>query len=301
MLAQQIVSGLAAGSLYALMAMGLVLIYKVSDVVNFGHGAMAAVGTFVAWTLLVKNKVPVVPSMLIAIVVAALLGIVVERLILRPARNRHATVLGLVMATLGVSMILSTGSGMIFGWDTKNFPYAIGGKPLLVGPLNVLGATIPRVVISRDKLLAFAVAALLALALAAFFKYAKWGIAMRAVAQNHVAARLMGISTNRIYAITWGISSGLALVAGALIAPSLSLDTNTMTGVLLKAFAGAVLGGFTSLPGALVGGLMLGVMENLVAAYVSTDLKSTFAFLIIILILAVRPAGLLGRVTQKKV
>lgn len=288
-LAQHLAGGLAAGALYGLMALGLVLIYKTSDVVNFGHGDMAMVSTFIAFTLL-RAQWPLPVALLGALVFAGLLGIVVERGVLRPARNRRAPVLTLVVITLGVAQVLTGAAGAIWGHDVKSFPAVVRGAPLCLGPA----------IVTREQLFNLAVGLGLALVLYAFFRYTDLGIALRAVAQNPTAARLMGISVDRMLALAWGMGVGLGAVAGVLAAPAIYLEPNVMLEPLIKGFAAAVLGGFTSLPGALVGGLVLGVLENLVAGYIATELKTTFAFALIVAVLALRPAGLLGRVVAKK-
>lgn len=289
-LAQHLAGGLAAGALYGLMALGLVLIYKTSDVVNFGHGDMAMVSTFIAFTLL-RGQWPLPLALLGAVAFAGLLGIVVERGVLRPARHRQAPVLTLVVITLGVAQVLNGLAGAIWGHDVKRFPATVTGPPLRLGSA----------IVTREQLFNLAVGLILALLLYAFFRYTDLGIALRAVAQNPTAARLMGVSVDRVLALAWGMGVGLGAVAGVLAAPAIFLEPNVMLEPLIKGFAAAVLGGFTSLPGALVGGLVLGVLENLVAGYIATELKTVFAFALIVAVLALRPAGLLGRVVVKKV
>jgi branched-chain amino acid transport system permease protein len=285
MLAQQIVSGLAAGSLYALMAIGLVLIYKTTHILNFGHGDMTMFSTFIAYMLLSWYGLPFPAAFLGAIVAGLLLGIVVDRAFLRPAKA--APVTSLFIATLGIGMILQAVAGWIWGYDTKPFPYAVAGPPLLLGD----------VVIRRHDLLVFAIAAAISLVLFAIFKFTDIGIAMRATAQNKQAARLMGIDVGRIATLSWALGVGMGAITGALIAPIVFLDLFRMILVMIKAVAAAVLGGFTSLPGAVVGGLLLGIIENLVTGYMPAalaPLKTTFVFLLIIIVLIVRPQGLLG-------
>ncbi len=290
-LARQIANGLAVGTLYGLMALGLVLIYKTADVVNFGHGDMAAFSTFLGYTLLVLWRWPTLPALIVTLLLAAVLGVLVEGLVLRPARARQAPVLALVVVTLGIAQVLNGSIGALWGRQVKSLP------PLVVGPPLRLGD----VIVTREQLFNLGVGLTLALALFLFFRLSKYGIALRAVAQNPVAARLMGIGVNRMLAMAWGLGAGLGAVAGLLIAPATFLEPDTMNFVLIRAFAAAVLGGFTSLPGAMLGGLLLGVLENLVAGYIGTELKAAFAFALIVLVLAVRPAGLLGRVTPRKV
>lgn len=287
-LPQLIVSGLAAGSLYALMAIGLVLIFKTTDIVNFAQGDMAMFGTFIAYLLLTNQKVPFVVALLAAIALGFLLGAVVDQLLLRPARR--ASVISLLIATLGVALILESVAGWLWGYDTKPFPYAIQGPPFVWG----------NVVISRNSLLAFGVAFLCAAALFALLKFTRVGTAMRAAAQNRLAAQLMGINVEWISMLSWGLGAAMGAIAGLFIAPSIFLDPTSMVKVMLKAFAAAVLGGFTSLPGAMVGGLLLGVFDNLVGGYISTQLKETLVFLLIVVVLAVRPRGLLGEPLHRR-
>jgi len=291
LLARQIAGGLAAGALYGLMGLGLVLIYKTSDVVNFGHGDMAAFTTFVAFTLMALWKWPVPLALGGTLLVAVVLGVIVERSVLYPARRRHAPVLALVVATLGVSQILNGTIGTLWGRHVQNLPSLVAGPPMRLG----------QILLTREQLLNLGLGLALALALFFFFRFTNLGIAMRAVAQNPTAAQLMGVSVNRVLTVTWGLGAALGAVAGVLIAPATFLEPDTMNGVLIKAFAAAVLGGFTSLPGALIGGLALGVLENLVAGYIATEFKAAFSFVLIVLVLAVRPAGLMGRVVVKKV
>jgi len=287
-LPQLIVSGLAAGSLYALMAIGLVLIFKTTDIVNFAHGDMAMFSTFIAYLLLTIPKVPFAVALLGAVATGFLLGVAMDRLVLRPARQ--ASVITLLIATLGVALILESVAGWIWGYDTKPFPYAIRGLPIVLGD----------VVISRHNLLAFGVAVACAAGLFALLKFTRVGTAMRAAAQNRLASRLMGINVERISLLSWGLGAAMGAIAGVFIAPTVFVDPTTMVKVMLKAFAAAVLGGFTSLPGAVVGGLLLGVFDNLVGAYISTQLKETLVFFLIIIVLVVRPRGLLGEPLQRR-
>lgn len=292
MLAQLIVSGLAAGSLYALMALGLILIYKTTHILNFGHGDMTMFTTFIAYMLLTWYGLPFPVAFLGAIIAGFLLGIMVDRGFLRLAKN--APVTSLFIATLGIGMILEAIAGWIFGYDTKAFPYAIKGPPLFLGD----------VVIRRHDLLVFGVAAAIGLLLFAMFKFTNIGIAMRATAQNRRAARLMGISTERISSLSWALGVGIGAVAGVLIAPIVFLDLTRMLSVMIEAIAAAVLGGFTSLPGAVVGGLLLGVIENLVTGYMPpalAPLKTSFVFLLIIIVLVIRPQGLLGEPLGRRI
>ncbi len=288
-LPQLIVSGLAAGSLYALMALGLVLIFRTTDIVNFAHGDMAMFSTFVAYVLITAYGAPFWAALLAAVAVGFLLGVFMDQVVLRPARR--ASVISLLIATLGVALILESVAGWLWGWEPKPFPRAVRGAPLILGD----------VVISRHSLLALGVAVSCAAGLFALLKLTRLGTAMRAVAQNRLAAQLLGVPVERISMLSWGIGAALGAIAGLFIAPFVFLEPAGFVKVMLKAFAAAVLGGFTSLPGAVVGGLLLGVFDNLVGGYLTTQLKETLVFALIIVVLAIRPQGLLGEPLHRRV
>ncbi len=288
-LSQQVISGLATGSIYALGAFGLVLIFKTMDTVNFAQGKMAMVTAFVAWTCMNRFHMPYYLAFIVAVAFGALLGIFIERVFLRPVQG--SSPLTLIIITLGLVMILEGVAGWIFGFDTKNYPVAVKGDPL-----TVLTAKI-----SPHNLLIIIVTLVIMAGIYLFFKYTMAGIAIRATAQDITTSYLMGINVSRIFSTTWAVSAILGAIAGILIAPVSFLSTTMMDEVQLKAFSAAVLGGFTSLGGAVVGGLLLGVLENLVAGYISPEFKTSFAFGLIILVLWVKPSGLLGTVQRKKV
>jgi branched-chain amino acid transport system permease protein len=241
--AQLIVNGLALGSLYALTAFGLVLIFKTTEVVTFAQGEMAMVSTFVAYTLLTTAHLPFAAAFVLTLVFATLLGILIERLILRYVNPNP--ILNPIIVTIGLALILLGVAGWIWGYETRPFPAPVAGPPFRLGT----------VVLSRMNALILGVMLLLQAILFLFFRRSLTGIAMNAVAQNRLAARLMGINVGRINALSWGVASALGAVTGVLIAPLVYLDPNMMGDVVLKAFTAAVLGGFTSLPGAVVGGL----------------------------------------------
>jgi len=287
-LAQQIISGLATGSLYALAALGLVLIFKTSDVVNFAQGEMAMFGTFFAFTLLTTAGLPYWGAFILALVFAALFGAAIERVVLRPLSK--APLISVLIATLGLFQIINGVAGWIWGYELQPFPAAVSGAPIAFAGI----------IFTLQNLLNMGVALLVMLGFFLLFKYSILGIAMRAVAENRVAAKLMGVPTDRVLAITWGLGGVLAATAGILTAPVTNLDINMMASLQIKAFTAAVLGGFTSLPGAVIGGLTLGVLENLVGQ-VNSQLQTPFAFGLIVLVLVVRPGGLLGTIQRKKV
>jgi branched-chain amino acid transport system permease protein len=286
--AQLIVNGLALGSLYALTAFGIVLIYKTTDVITFAQGETAMFCTFIAFTLITVVQLPFVVAFVLTIIFALVLGTLIERVVLR--RVGTSSILNSVIVTVGLALILLGVAGWIWGYQTRPFPAPVSGPPFRFGTI----------VLGQMNALILAVMLLLMLVLFAFFRYSLTGIAMRAVAQNRTAAQLMGININRINAIGWGVGTALGAVTGILIAPLNYLDPTMMGDVALKAFAAAVLGGFTSLPGAVVGGLLLGIIDSIVGFEVP-ELRTTIAFLLIILVLVIRPGGLLGTHEIKKV
>ena len=290
MLAQLVISGLSIGFCYGLVALAMVIVYKTSNVLNFAQGELAMVSTFVAYSLLTSLHVPFAAALVLTLAFAFALGAAIEFCFLRPARN--PTLLGLLIITLGCEMMLYGAAGWIWGSDTKSFPSPISDTSIHV---------VRGVVISDLNIVIFSACFLLMIFFFAFFRFSRTGVAMRATAQNPLAARLMGIRVEGIYSLTWGISSTVGALAGILMAPITMLDPNMMMDPLLKGFAAAVLGGMTSLPGCMVGGCLLGVMENLVGGYLSTEFKSVVAFIVIILVLCLRPSGLLGRHYVRKV
>lgn len=289
MLLQQIASGLATGSLYALAALGLVLIYKTSDIVNFAQGEMAMVSTFFSFTLMTSIGFSFGPAFFIALLFALLLGMATERIFMRPAVK--APHLVQIILTLGLFMMFRGAASMVWGHEPTSYPVAMEGEPFQVGGI----------IFTPNNLFIIGVTLFLMLGLYFFFKYTKIGLAMRAVAMNLQTSKLMGIKIGPVYSYTWGASAMLGAVAGMLIAPVTFLDPTMMGEVQIKAFAASVLGGFMSLPGAVIGGLIIGVMENLIAGYISAELKTTFVFLLIIIVLYIRPTGIFGKKFVKKV
>jgi branched-chain amino acid transport system permease protein len=283
-----VAGGLAAGSLYALAALGLTLIYKTTGVVNFAHGEMAMVSTFVAYILLTVYHVPYAGAFVGALVFAAILGVAIERGFMR--RVQGASVLAQIMVTLGLFLVLNGGMSTRF-FEALPFPQPIGGTPFNLGGVFV----------SADSLLILALAAAIMLGLYLFFRFTLLGVALRATAQNLSVARLMGVRVGRVYATTWGVAAVLGAVAGMLFAPTTALYPSFMGDVAIKAFASAILGGLGNLPGAVIGGLLLGVLENLIAGYISTELKAVFAFSLILVVLVLRPEGIMGAPVRRRI
>ena len=290
MFLQLLISGLSFGSLYALIALAMVIIYKTSEVPNFGQGEMAMISTFVAHALLESYAHSFVISFVGALIFAAVLGVFLEFIFLRRAKDPN--VLSLILITLGFQMILYGLASWKWGADQRDFSFPISDFDIInVGPA----------VLSYLNAATLLITLILMFILFLFFRYTKVGIAMKATQQNATAARINGIRTNRILSITWALSSLIGAVAGILLAPIATLDPNLMLEPLLKGFASAVLGGMTTLVGAALGGYMLGIIENLFGGYVSLEFKSIVAFGIIVLVLCFRPSGLFGRHYVRKV
>jgi branched-chain amino acid transport system permease protein len=286
-LLQQIFSGLASGAVYASLALALVMIYRATDLVNFAQGEMAMFSTYIAWTL-VNAGLPFWGAFVITLVVSFLGGMAIERVIIRPVEN--APVLAAVVVTIGLVLIFNSLAGWIYSYTVQDFPSPFPDRP-------VFGALIT----TRD-LGVIGVTLVMLLFLFLFFRFTATGLAMRAAAQNPASARLCGIRVGRMLAIGWGLAAAIGATAGIMVAPVLFLDPNMMGGVLIYAFAGALLGGITSPVGAVVGGLIVGVTENLVGTYlIASQLKLTVAFALIILVLVFKPNGLFGTAIVRRV
>jgi len=283
-----VVSGLATGSIYALMALALVIIYNATHTLNFAQGEMLMISTFVGWTVHHALGWPLVASLLAAVVAAALLAWIVERVLIRSAVS--ATHWDVLIITLGLSLILRSVAGLVWTHDEFPFPSFFGTRPIAVGPVRVAPVSLGIVGASL----------VLMAALAALFRFTRLGRAMRAVAQNQQAARLMGISVERVYASSWMLASVVGAVAGVLVAPVVFLSSK-MGLIVISGFTAAVIGGFGSMPGAVAGGMLLGLIENLAPLYLPSGVRYSVPFLVLIAILVVRPAGLLGRVQRRKV
>lgn len=291
MIEQYIVLGLVQGSLYALMALGMVLIFKTTDVVNFGQADMTMFSAYVGFALMVGWGLSFWYALPLVILFGFLLGVAVERLALRPAQD--APLVSLLIVSLGVALMLNAVASWVWGYETQNLPYALKGPPLVLG----------NIIISRHDLVIFSTTVVLSLGFFALLKLSKVGTAMRAAAQNKLGAQLSGIPVQRVNMLSWGLGVALGAVAGVLIAPLVYLNLNVMIFVMLKGFAAAVLGGFTSLPGAIVGGLLVGLFESLLIAApweLVNQLKETLIFVLIVVLLAVRPQGLLGEPLHRR-
>jgi len=288
---QYFVSGLATGSIYALVALGLALIYRSTRILNFAHGDITTAGTFFAFTFLGLN-LPWGVAFILALLFGSALAMTFYFCVLVPAQRREATQLGQIILTLGLGLILQGLISYFGGTEPQSFPF-----PLSDTKIYRLGG----VVISQLSLGTFGIGLLASLLFYLLVQKTRLGLAMRATSENLPAAQTMGIPTRRILALSWGLAALLGVMAGLFLAPALLLDPFFMLEPFLKGFAAAILGGLNSLPGAIVGGLILGVAESLAGGYVSIAFKNTLAFLIIILVLLVRPEGLLGTEFKERV
>ena len=284
MFLQLLVSGISIGSIYALVALAMVIIYKTSEVPNFAQGEMAMISTFVAFMFLDTFGQSFLVSFTGALVFAVALGIFLEFVFLRRAKDPN--VLSLILITLGFEMMLYGLASWKWGADQQSFPFPVSDFDIV---------NLGHAVVSYLNIATLFVAFFLMFVLFLFFKYTKVGIAMKATQQNMIAARINGIRANRILSITWGMSSFIGAVAGMMLAPIATLDPNLMMDPLLKGFAAAVLGGMTTLVGSVIGGYILGIVETLFGGYVSLQFKSIVAFLIIVLVLCFKPSGLFAK------
>jgi len=288
---QQVVSGLATGSIYAALALALVMIYEATDVVNFAQGEMAMFATYIAWSL-INAGVPYWPAFFATLAIAFAGGLLLQRIVIRPVAN--APVLTIVIVTIGLLVIFNSLAGWIFTYVQKPFPSPFPKEPVRIG----------EIVFGSHDLGQIGVTLVVLLCIWVFFRFTPLGLAMRAAAHNPLSSRLVGIRVGWMLALGWALAAMFGAVAGIMVAPVLFLDPNMMGGVQIYAFAAATLGGFTSPLGAVVGGLIVGVVENLVGTYVSfigTELKFSVALALIIVVLLVKPSGLLGRTAVKRV
>ncbi|HKA27564.1 MAG TPA: branched-chain amino acid ABC transporter permease [Gaiellaceae bacterium] len=290
--AQQVVSGLSSGGIYALLAVALVLIYRATGVVNFAQGELAMFSTFVAWTL-TQHGLAYWPAFVVTVLAAFAGGIVLERAVIRPVEQ--ASVLTVAIVTIGLFFVVNGAAFWIWSPEVKSMPNAFSTRPIRIAG----------VAFSISDLGIIGVSLLAVLLLWLFFRFTKLGLAMRAAALNPDSSRLTGIRVSWTIALGWGLATALGAVAGLLAAPPLgSFDQNFMQPILLYAFAGAVLGGIDSALGAVIGSLALGVFLNLLGTYVSwvgTDLRQAAALAVILVVLLVKPAGLLGTAAVRRV
>jgi branched-chain amino acid transport system permease protein len=284
----QVLAGLATGGIYASLALALVMIYQATHLLNFAQGEMAMFCTYIAWSL-VNAGVPYWVAFFLTVVIAFALGVLIQRFVLRPVRG--SSVLSLVVVFIGLLVIFNSLAGWIFTYTIKTFPSPFPPEP----PFG-------QHYVSSHELGATFVTLMVLVLLYGFFRFTPLGLAMRAAAQNPRSSRLVGIRVGWMLALGWGLASAIGAIAGMMVAPIVYLDPNMMSGILLYAFAAALVGGVDSPGGAAMGGFLVGVLENLLGAYViGTELKLSVALVLIVGVLVIRPSGLFGKVHVTRV
>jgi branched-chain amino acid transport system permease protein len=284
----QLLSGLATGGIYASIALALVMIYQSTHHVNFAQGEMAMFSTFIAWAL-IDAGMPYWGAFALTVVLSFGMGALVEVAVIRPVRN--APMLSVVVVFIGLLVIFHSVAGWLFGYTIKQFPSPFPGDAWY-------GSTY----MSAHEVGAIAVTLAVMIVLFLFFRFTSLGLAMRAAAQNPVSSRLVGVNVNFMLMLGWGLACAIGAVGGMMVAPVVFLDPHMMTGVLIYAFAGALIGGIDNPAGAVLGGFIVGVLENLIGTYVvGTELKLSVALILIVGVLIVRPSGLLGKTIVTKV
>ena len=283
----QVLAGLATGGIYASLALALVMIYQATQLVNFAQGALAMVSTYIAWSL-INWGMPYWPAFFLTILLSFALGAAIERVVIRPVE--HASVLAVVVVFIALLVILTSVTGWIFTYTIKTFPSPF---PAGLG----LGK-----MMSPHEFGAICVTMIVLFLLYAFFRYTPLGLAMRAAAQNPESSRLVGIRVGWMLALGWGLAAAIGSIAGMMVAPTVFLDPNMMGGILLYAFAAALVGGVDSPGGAVFGGFLVGVLENVLGAFViGNELKLAVALVLIIGVLVVKPSGFFGKVHVTRV
>lgn len=285
---QLLISGVSQGCVYGLIALGFVLIYKATEMVNFAQGDMMMLGAFFAYTFSNVLELPFLPAVLATVAVMAVFGVIVERTALRPMIGEPP--FSVLMLTIGLGFILRAVAGAVWGNEPRALDTPYAGGVLEFGD----------VIVGFENLVIVAGTAVLCVLLYLFFRFTRLGIAMQASSQNQLAAYYVGIPVKRIYALVWALSAAISAVAGILVAP-VSLIDPLMGFIGVKAFAAAIVGGFGSLPGALVGGLLVGVVEQFAALYLPPGFSETSAYIILLAMLLVRPEGIFASMQRKKV
>lgn len=286
-----LINGLSLGSIYAIIAIGYTMVYGIARMLNFAHGDIIMIGAFVSYTAISSMGLPTPLGVIGAIVACTVLGVVIEKIAYKPLR-KAASPLAVLITAIGVSYFLQNSALLIFGSDPKMYKSVVPFQNVQIGPFLIPGTTI----------VSIAVSIILVAALQAFINNTKPGQAMLACSQDRDAASLMGISVNGTITLTFAIGSAMAAIAGVLLCsayPSLSPTTGAMPGI--KAFVAAVFGGIGSIPGAMLGGILLGIIEIFAKAYISTQLSDAIVFAVLIIVLLIKPAGLLGKKISEKV
>ena len=290
LLGQQILAGIATGAIYACMALAVVMIYQAIDHLNFAQGEMAMFSTFIAFQLMLWG-LPYWVAFPITLVVSFIGGVLIDRVVFKPIHD--APILSHVVVFIALLAILNSTAGFIWDFTVKSFPSPFGSSPLFGSSL-----------ISAHQAGMIGITLLLLVFLFVFFRYTRVGLSMRAAAANPVSARLVGVRVGWMNALGWGMAAAIGAIAGILIAPVVFLEPNMMISILLYGFAGAVLGGLTSPGGAVLGGFMVGVVENLAGTFIPViggELKLPIALMLIVAVLVFKPSGLMGRTVVQRV
>ena len=287
-----VATGISTGALYALVALGIVVIYKATEVVNFAHGEMFMLGGFFAYTFHVMLKWPFLPSFIMAVVLAFGVGVLVDRIAFRPLMQRRNLV-SVLLAMIGLSFVLKGLARWMWGGkgDYLTFPPLVSPVPLEIGGIMVMS----------QQLVVLGAACVVMIIFGLFFKFTRAGRFMQATADNPKAAKLVGLRTDRVYMYTFGVGAAVASAAAVLMAPLTLLYPDIGFMLFIKAFAAAVLGGLTSIPGAVVGGFLIGIIEQMAAGYIHTSLQEVAAFVVIMVVLVFIPTGLFGQRGVRKV
>jgi branched-chain amino acid transport system permease protein len=287
---QQVLAGLATGGIYASLALALVMIFQTTELINFAQGEMAMFSTYLAWSM-IDAGMPYWGAFFLTIAIAFVGGVVIERVVIRPVEK--SPILVLVIVFIALLVIFNSVAGFLYSYTIKSFPSPFPEQPFM-----------GNVYIGSHDMGSIGVTMIMLLLIYAFFRFTPLGLALRAVSQNPESCRLVGIRVGWMLAMGWGLAAAVGAVGGMMVAHKVFLDPNMMGGVLLYAFAGALLGGIDSPGGAVLGGFIMGVLENLVGTFVpfiGTELKLTVALVIIVAVLVVKPSGMFGKTIVERV
>ncbi len=288
-----LISGISLGSVYAIIALGYTMVYGIAKMLNFAHGDVIMVGAYTVFVAMSSSGLPALPAILLSMVVCTVLGVVIERVAYRPLRGAGSP-LAVLITAIGVSYLLQNLALLIFGSNTKSFSTVV--------PLSPLKLADGRITISGETIVTILASIVIVVGLSLFINRTRPGQAMLAVSEDQGAAKLMGINVNGTIALTFAIGSSLAAIAGVLLCsayPSLTPYTGSMPGI--KAFVAAVFGGIGSIPGAMIGGILLGIIEIFGKAYISSQMADAIVFAVLIVVLLVKPTGILGKPIREKV
>lgn len=284
-----IAAGIVSGSAYALLALGIVIIFRATDTVNFAIGDTATLGVFIAASA-ISAGAPVIVALLVAICAAGLTGMATERLLIRPLGAGHKSLFIALVVTIGLGLLIHAGIGAVWGHRPIIIP------PIVAGTVDIFG-----IALTWNKVISTIIAIIAMCLVAWFFKFTTMGIAMRASAEDHFAARIVGIRPERIARLSWFLGCGLAAISAFFLAIDSSANANLTLSALFRAFAGVFLGGLTSLLGAAIGGFSIGILDNIAGRYLSANYRDTIVFAVIVFVLFIRPSGFLGAGRKERV